>query len=314
MLEHVTSSHDNNYPGVSPQLLARVRQNWSSLCLDLDLIWRDSICNLPGFSQFSDLPTFPDSRPVDQVLLFDQACCWVQSLRSTCQLLQDAPEAGKLHAAQTQSLVTVLSRLREELAAVRMLARAGLAMPAMQIARSISEDVDLALVFLIRRKHAKSFVACKSPEEAADFWRRHVSGGKAFRLVAQALYRFGLDYSNDSEYARWRKEVLVFLGSVVHTSFVNSGIGKSSEARDGLNPAVLECLYFSTIRVQEMCAYALVLGADLQHDIAKLTPQPGLEREQVQFIRTGGGLLVDQMRWLTDMGETTSMQRPAMFH
>ncbi len=124
-----------------------------------------------------------------------------------------------------------MTRLRDELAAVRTLAIAGLAMPAMQISRSISEDVDLALALLVRRKLAQAFVECRSPEDAAEFWRRHVAGGRAFRLVAQALYRVGLDYSEDSEYVRWRKEVLVFLGSAVHSSFVGTA------AAEGRAPA-----------------------------------------------------------------------------
>jgi hypothetical protein len=194
-----------------------------------------------------------------------------------------------------------------------MLTVAGLALPAMQITRSISEDIDLALVLLIRRKHAQSFVECRSPEDAAEFWRRHIAGGRAFRLVAQALYRFGLDHSNDSDYARWRKEVLVFLGSVVHTSFVHAGDDLPECAR-GLNSAAQECLYFATIRVQEMCAYSIVLGASLREDMASLTPAPGLEAERLRFAQLGGDIIVDQMRWLTDQRDVEPHHRWRMFH
>jgi hypothetical protein len=306
-------SLDRHYLGVSPQLLARVRQSWSALSLDLDAIWRDSVLALPGFCDLDDLPLFADSRPIDLLLLFDQGFCWFDTLRRVCLMLQQRASEGRLSAAQLQGLGSVCTRLRDELAAVRMLTVAGLALPAMQITRSISEDIDLALVLLIRRKHAQSFVECRSPEDAAEFWRRHIAGGRAFRLVAQALYRFGLDHSNDSDYARWRKEVLVFLGSVVHTSFVHAGDDLPECAR-GLNSAAQECLYFATIRVQEMCAYSIVLGASLREDMASLTPAPGLEAERLRFAQLGGDIIVDQMRWLTDLRDVEPHHRWKMFH
>ncbi|MEO0819282.1 MAG: hypothetical protein AAF074_02550 [Pseudomonadota bacterium] len=316
-MQSARKSLDGHYSGVSPQLLARVRQNWSALSIDLDAVWRDTMHALPGFAELDALPVFPESRPVDLLLLFDQGCCWVDTLRHVCLMLQARGGEGKLTPQQVQGLIAVTARLRDELAAVRMLTVAGLSMPAMQIARSISEDVDLALLLLIRKKHAASFVDCRSPEEAAEFWRRHIAGGRAFRLVAQALYRFGLDFSNDSDYARWRKEVLVFLGSVVHTSVVHptqAGPGPDAGLQpgrgQGLDAAAQECLYFATIRVQELCAYSLVLGAGLREDLATLAPAPGLETDRLRLARFGGDIIVDQMRWLTDTRDTDPQTDP----
>lgn len=295
------TSLDWHYVGVSPQLLARVRLNWSALQLDLDSVWRDSVRNLPGFSQVEHSAGLNDSRPIDLLLLFDQGICWVDSLRHVCLMLQrHGGQERRLVPEQVQALAAVTSRLRTALAAVRMLTLAGLTVPAMQISRSISEDVDLALAMLVRRKIARAFVECVSPEDAADFWRRHVAGGRAFQLVAQGLYRFGLDYSGESDYVKWRKEVLVFLGSAVHTSFVSGAAAERGAAEGGLTPSSQECLYFATIRVQEMCAYSLVLGADLRRDLADLPPPEGLPGTRLRFMRTGGEILIDQMRWLTE--------------
>ena len=293
----VHTGPDQYYRGVSPQLLARVRQNWSALGLDLDAIWHSSVRSQPGFGDLRSVPSLADSRPVDLLLLFDQGCAWVDVVRHMGHMLLDRREEGRLTEAQLRGLVAVTTRLREELAAVRMLAIEGLATPAMQISRSISEDVDLALLIQIRRKVAQKFVDCGSPEAASAFWRTHVAGGRAFRTVSQALYRFGLDFSDDSDYARWRKEVLVFLGSVVHTSFVGS---PTAGDRGGpLSPMAQECLYFTTVRLQELCAYSLVLGQDLRADIASLETGPGLPELRCRFILTGGDIIVDQMRWLT---------------
>lgn len=302
-LETTRRGLDHHYVGVSPQLLARVRQSWIAQRLDLDAVWRESIQTLPGYAELGVLPVFIDSRPIDLLLLFDQACCWVDAVRRAAAML-DGRAAGKLSPEQARGLVAVTSRLRDELAAVRTLALAGLAMPAMQISRSISEDVDLVLAIMVRRRLAQAFVECRTPEDAAEFWRNHVAGGRAFRLVAQALYRFGLDYSDDSEYVRWRKEVLVFLGSAVHTSFVGAATIEAAVSAGPLNSAAQECLYFATMRVQEMCAYALVIGGDFKTDIAGVAPTDALSDSQLRFVRDGGEIIIDQMRWLTESAET----------
>lgn len=292
------ASLDQHYVGVSPQLLARVRQSWSARGLDLDAIWRASVRTLPGYRAADRTVASRSSRPVDLLLLFDQCCAWVDTLRYLAGALCEA-EGCRTTPAQLRALIAVTSRLRDEVASVRLLALEGLAMPAMQIGRSVSEDVDLALVMLIRRAIAQKFVSCASPGDSAEFWRRHVAGGRAFRTVAQALYRHGLDHSDESEYARWRRDVLVFLGSVVHTSPL--GLPQAGAPQRGpLNAAAQECLCFLTIRLQEMCGYAQVLGGELREDLKRMQGAQGLMRLRRDFALAAGEILVDQMRWLMD--------------
>lgn len=308
LLETAPKSLERHYFGASPQLLARVRQNWSALGIDLDLVWRETIPVMPGFREPDLGGALEDSRPMDLLLLFDQAFAWVDTLWRLCDRLGAASvteEAAGMALApeQARGLTAVAARLREEMAAVRTLALAGLATPAMQISRSVSEDVDLGLAILVRRRLAQAFTACRTPEDAAEFWRRHVAGGRAFRLVAQALYSFGLDHSEDSDYGRWRKEVLVFLGAAVHTSFLRRAAAGAGAGAGTLNPAAQECLYFATVRVQEMCAYAMVLGRDLRADLSRLDASTPSAVARLRFGQRGGDILVDQMRWLTDAGE-----------
>ena len=79
---------------------------------------------------------------------------------------------------------------------MRVLAVAGLPTPAMQIIRSISEDVRHgAGRCSCGPKVARQFAECRTPQEAGEFWKRHIAGGRAFRAVAEQLYRVGLDYS-----------------------------------------------------------------------------------------------------------------------
>lgn len=279
---------------MSPQLLARVRQNWSALGLDLDLVWREAMASAPGFAVVEP-GDGTDSRPVDLLLLFDQGYLWVDALRRELDGPCTDAEA-RLTPEQAFGLGAVAGRLCDEIAAVRMLALAGLVTPAMQVSRSLSEDVDLALAIMVRRRIAAAFAACRSPEDAAAFWRRHIAGGRAFQIVAQALYERGLDRTEDSDYARWRREVLAFLGAAVH----GSAIGRRAGPVDALGPALQECLYFATVRLQEFAAYGMVVGAELRADLARRAPSSPGAGQRLRFLLHGGGVLVDQMRWLTE--------------
>ena len=283
------------YRHVSPQLLARVRQLWSARGLDLDAAWRAAIHDAPGFLPLALERRPQDSRPVDLLLLFDQATIWVHGLQAATGCAWQRAATGRataLSGDQLRGLLAILGRLREEIAAVRVLAISRLPTPAMQIMRSISEDVDMALVVLVRPKVARQFAECRTPEAAGEFWRRHVAGGRAFRAVAEQLYRVGLDYSEDSSYARWRKEMQVLLGAAVHTSYVGAAGPGGSTASD--------CLYFATLRLQELCVYSLMLGQGLRADLASASH--GAEAHQQALIRIaleGGEIVLDQMRWLT---------------
>ena len=306
------TSLDAYYRQASPQLLARVRQMWSARGLDLDRVWRATIRDLPGFRAIDPIPPFSASRPVDLALLFDQAASWIQCLGTASEAaLRDAATGARtsLTVDQLRSLVVILARLKEEIAAVRALALAGLATPAMQIIRSISEDVDMALVMLLRPKVARQFAECRSPEEAGDFWRRHIAGGRAFRAVAEQLYRVGLDYSEDSTYARWRKEVQVLLGAAVHTSYLGGAAAQTVTANPGqtrgLSPAAQECLYFATLRIQEMCIYSHMLGQALRSDLDACLARATEPTDLLPMMRVavdGSEIILDQMRWLTSAG------------
>lgn len=286
------------YRLVSPQLIARVRQLWSALGLDLDAAWREAISSAPGFQPLHETAAPADSRPFDLLLLFDQAAIWLRCTEVAVARAWRLCATGRttaLSGDQLRALLAILGRLREEVAAVRLLALAQLPIPAMQVIRTVSEDVDMALVVALRPKVARRFAECRTVEDAGEFWKRHVAGGRAFRAVAEQLYRVGLDYSPDSSYARWRREAQVLLGAAVHTSYVGAG---------PLANSIEDCLAFATLRLQELCVYAMMLGDALRADLRTCaeTADPA-ERDFCRVAYAGGEILLDQMRWLTAADE-----------
>lgn len=248
-----------SYPDLSPQLLARVKQLWSAHRLDFDSHWRAGIRSLPGFRAVPRLDTATDSAAVDLVFLFDQALLWVRALHAATVVGQKEAMDG-MSIAQWHGLAGVTARLTEQMTALRLLALTELPLPAMQIARSLSEDVDMALILLIRPKLAQRFTDCRSAEDTNEFWRRHIAGGRAFRAISEKLYSAGIDHSADTEYAKWRKSVLTILSTAVHSNLLHA---PSPEPRQGQTLLNDDSLYFATFRIHELCAYAQLVTPEL---------------------------------------------------
>lgn len=246
---------------------------WSAKGLDLDDVWRKTIVRFRGFSFLEDWDIGTDSHAVDTFFMFDQAAIWVASLHSASVEAVNLPDSG-LTTDQWEALRALTFRMIEQLDAIRLLFQHDLPTPSMQIARSISEDVDMALAFVSRPKLAKRFVECTTIEEAQDFWRRHIAGGRAFKAVSERLYRAGLEFDQDGTYAAWRQQVKAILGTAVHTSFSGSG-KRGSKPYAGQFDETGDCLYFVTLRLQEMCAYSHVLNGDFGQDLAAVRNAEG---------------------------------------
>lgn len=284
------------YHEMSPQLAARLRQSWSARGQDLDRVWAETIRALSGFRPLpaTAATRSPDSPAHDGLCLFDQALIWAMALHQAASRGAATPGLA-IDADRLQALALLMERLVETVTALRLLVLSGLAAPALQLARSVSEDVDMALALLLRRRLAQQFLACRTADEANDFWRRHIAGGRAFRLVAEKLYTIGLDHSDQSEYGQWRREVLTLLGSAVHSSPL--GRGGQSGAVWPADPVARDCLDFVTHRLHELCAWAHLLEPGLEGDlqrIARAAPQTRL-----QALAAGSrDILLDQMRWV----------------
>lgn len=284
------------YREMSPQLAARLRQLWSARGHDLDKLWGECIRGLPGFRPLP--PTAApeaDSNAHDRLCLFDQALIWTMALNRAAREGMQMPGL-RLDRGQFCALHLLSGRVIQTVSALRLLVLSELAIPALQLARSLSEDVDMLLALLLRPKLAQQFVACRTTDEANDFWRRHIAGGRAFRAVAEKLYSIGLDHSDQSEYGRWRREVLTLLGSAVHSSALGQGDRSQDAAWPG-NPVARDCLEFVTHRLHELCAWAHLIDMGLEEDLAVIARSRGPDARLLAYSAGSRDILLDQMRW-----------------
>ncbi len=237
-------------------------------------------------------------RSHDGLCLFDQALIWLIGLNRICEAGQGV-EGLALTQTQISAIAALSGRMQETLSALRLLVLEGYTTPALQLARSVSEDVDMALALLLRPRLATDFVACRTSEEANDFWRRHISGGRAFRFVAEKLYAIGLDHSDGSHYGRWRREVLTLLGSAIHSFPFGQGrgTGRSGWTED---PMARDCLEFVTYRLHELCAWAHLLELRLTEDLARIAAAADPAAQEARLLRyavLSRDILLDQLRW-----------------
>lgn len=298
-----------SYPGLSPQILARINQLWSAAGLDFAPYWRVGVRNLPGFRALPRVETSTNSANVDLVFLYDQCVLWTGALHA-------ATSAGRQHdtdglsPAQWHGLAGLSARLTEQMAALRLLALTDLPMPAMQIARSISEDVDMVLVVLIRPKLAQRFAECQTVEDASDFWRRHIAGGRAFRYISEKLYAVGINYSADTDYAKWRKSVLSTLGAAVHSNALNTHVPERQQGTVLMNG---DSLHFAAFRIHEMCAFAQLVEpklTDALNSAGLVAVDTSLATNTLAALAGPlNSILVNQIQSLTDAPE---MSRPTV--
>ncbi|MDU9004451.1 hypothetical protein [Sedimentitalea todarodis] len=305
---------DARYPGVSPQLLARTRQMWSAGRLDLDEVWHKTIGRFRGSQTIGNWNLAADSGPIDQFLMFEQAAIWVASLNATAAMAVDRPHT-MLTNPQWRALHALTFRMIEQLDAIRLLFLTGLPTPSLQIARSISEDIDMALAFVSRPKLAARFIDCATIEEANEFWRRHIAGGRAFKAVSEQLYRAGLEFDQSGEYAAWRKNVKAILGTAVHSAY------RSPEPMGALRSAgpdrkTSDCLYFVTLRLQEMCAYSHVLTKDFGEDLEAIrhARQPNSEDDLGCLTARISKITVEQLRWTLATGDVQDVAVSPQLH
>lgn len=284
-----------SYPGLSPQLLARVRQLWSARGMDFDNAWHRAVRDMPGFRPLLRIDDSATSAQVDLVFLFDQCVIWVKAVHAAARAGHAQDVAG-LDPAQWHGLAALTARLTEQMTALRMLALTGLPLPAMQIARSVSEDVDMLLVLLIRRKLAARFIACRTVEEASAFWRRHIAGGRAFRALTEKLYEIGLDYSPDTDYGRWRKDVLAKLGAAVHS---NALAMPGTERQPGTHLGNDNSLHFATFRIHELCAYAQLNKPDLIGALTRAANGSSAAGTQADLAGPLSAIIVNQIQSLS---------------
>lgn len=283
---------------MSPRLAARIRQLWSARGLDLDAIWDECVGGLPGVAAASESALAQDVRVHDGLCLFDQALIWLIGL-NRISAAGAGVEGLSLTQTQLRAVAALSGRMRETLGALRLLVLEGYAMPALQLARSVSEDVDMTLALLLRPKLAADFVACRTSDEANDFWRRHISGGRTFRFVAEKLYAIGLDHTDGSHYGRWRREVLTLLGSAIHSSPLGQGRG-AGQGGWTEDPMAQDCLEFVTYRLHELCAWAHLLELRLAEDLARIAAAADPQAQDARMLRYAAlsrDILLDQLRW-----------------
>ncbi len=311
------SSPERYYQNMSPQLAARLRQMWSARGHDLDKIWSSCMRALPGVQPLEQscpltAPTF-DSRAHDRLCCLDQALIWVLALNSAAR--HGASLAGlNLTSEQLLALEMMSARLVDTVAALRMLGLSGLSTPALQLSRSVSEDVDMTLALLLRPRLARQFIACATPEDANSFWRRHIAGGRAFRMVAEKLYSIGLDHSEQSDYGRWRREVLTLLGTAVHSSPLGSR-GPRPVLAWPADPVARDCLDFVTHRLHELCAWAHLVDVGLSEDLAsiaraKLGDASADDSRMMAFAANSTAIVLDQMRWTASLADSEAAALP----
>ncbi|AXV14363.1 hypothetical protein CYG48_00695 [Neorhizobium sp. SOG26] len=113
------------------------------------------------------------------------AATWLSLL--AVALLQDLPLAEEEiePTAEKLAAISFLSRLANDLWAIIELIEAGFDLQARALTRAYLEHVDVLICCIHDEQLTAQFVAAVEPDEANEFWHRHVSKNKIKRRVSE---------------------------------------------------------------------------------------------------------------------------------
>ena len=153
---------------------------------------------------------------------FDIAANWFSSVAMGFWLLTvriDAKDSARFNAWRAH--LALSGCIVSQLIAVRKLVVEGLDIPAKQVARSIVEYSDVAILLSIDESLVENFVKSQEIEDQNAFWYKYVSKGKARRAYYRKLVEVvGEKVAQD--HIEFRKQEDTVLSVSAHPSFVAS--------------------------------------------------------------------------------------------
>jgi hypothetical protein len=117
--------------------------------------------------------------------------------------------------------VLFLSKIISDCLSIRLLIQNGFELSAQQVLRSLSENVDALNYCLIVPAAMNKFLNAHLPNESNDFWHRHISKGKARKVVLSEYHRLGTDQGFAQALIQFRNSQDELLAMTVHPSSVS---------------------------------------------------------------------------------------------
>jgi hypothetical protein len=151
-------------------------------------------------------------------------------------------------------------RICTELVAIRKLVLEGLDVPAKQILRSMSENLDALGLATISAEFCADFIEDQDVENANKTWHKYISKGKARKLIKNNLPVYFAE--NITEHDIYREEEEKVLSAAAHPSFISSFVSlfpEYDEVLDSDSIGISNVFSHFSLRTLRYCSYRLLM-------------------------------------------------------
>lgn len=122
---------------------------------------------------------------------------------------------------QLAGCLVALSRLATDAMAIRTLVVGGFEVQARSLATNLGESAELLAGLVLNPEIASEFYDAKEPEEAREFWHRHVSKGRLRNRIRDHQRERGVPEDAILEFSAWLSEERLVWGASKHPSFMS---------------------------------------------------------------------------------------------
>ncbi|KJF73110.1 hypothetical protein RP75_12930 [Agrobacterium arsenijevicii] len=151
-------------------------------------------------------------------------------------------------------------RICTELVAIRKLILEGLDVPAKQILRSMSENLDALGLATISAEFCSDFIEDQDVENANKTWHKYISKGKARKLIKNNLPVYFAEKL--TEHDIYREEEEKVLSAAAHPSFISSFVSlfpEYDEVLDSDSIGISNVFSPFSLRTLRYCSYRLLM-------------------------------------------------------
>lgn len=302
-----------------PELSSKLKRRFLEICkkneIDYKSLWADSRKSL---LRKRITKCREDIREQASAYLFILDFCLIWFVKYTDVLaISFFSVSIDKKADRKHNVITLICwRICAEIIAIRKLVLEGLDVPAKQILRAMSENLDALGLAALSEEFCEDFVNDQEVEHANKTWYKHISKGKARKLIQEGLPLNIRDIIDELEMYRDQEEKV--LSAAAHPSYISSFVSlfpEFDENRDSDNigissvfsPFSLRTLRYCAYRLLMHCVYDIVLFKTYERYIQELEYEPTLKVKK--FIKNGRDasiFIIQLFNELDEQNELTS--------
>ncbi|MGV1954249.1 hypothetical protein ACQZ5G_10940 [Agrobacterium sp. 22-214-1] len=247
------------YPELDPNLKRRFLAACKSEAINYGALWSENRANLLR-GKIGPCREDIVGKASAHLFILDFCIIWFSSYTEALAVAFLVRRQNSERDNQHNVANLISWRICTELVAIRKLVLEGLDVPAKQILRSMSENLDALGLATISAEFCADFIEDQDVGHSNKTWHKYISKGKARKLIKNNLPVYLTDKLNDHDIYREEEEKV--LSAAAHPSFISSFVSLFPEYDDVLdsdNIGISNVFSPFSLRTLRYCSYRLLM-------------------------------------------------------